>query len=147
MGRKTWTEKLDNGRTTKLVVLSKPFCGAAAGSVMLVSTPREVEAYIRAIPAGTTVSATTLRDDLAALHGAQVTCPTSTGIFLRIVAEAALEQVAAGAEWKEVAPFWRAIEPDSATAQKLSSGTGPEFIRRMRSEEAYSRESRAVAGC
>jgi hypothetical protein len=46
-----------------------------------------------------------MRDDLAANAGADVTCPTSTGIFVGIVAEAALEQIATGKSASEVTPF------------------------------------------
>ena len=143
--RKTWTQKLENGRSAERVILEKPYCGVPAGTVMLVSTPREVEQYIRAIPPGVVVSPRTLRDDLAAQHGAETTCPTTTGIFLRIVSEAALEQVAAGADWAQVAPFWRVVDPESPTAQKISGG--PDLIRKMRAQEAsgYKRASRVAA--
>ena len=143
--RKTWTQKLDNGRSAERVILEKPYCGVPAGTVMLVSTPREVEDYIRAVPPGVVVSPRTLRDDLAAQHGAETTCPTTTGIFLRIVAEAALDQVAAGADWSHVAPFWRVVDPDSPTAKKISGGS--ELIRRMRQQESdgYEPASRVAA--
>lgn len=60
--------------------------------------------------------------------------PLTTGIFLRIVAEAAWEQLQAGKSRSEVAPFWRVIDPDSKAARKLPCGA--EFIVRQRRIEA-----------
>lgn len=75
-----------------------------------------------------------LRAELVARHGADATCPVSTAIFLRIVAEAALEEIAKGRPPAQVTPFWRVIAPGSSIASKLSCGD--EFISIMRSMEA-----------
>jgi hypothetical protein len=137
--RKTWQQKLDNGREPKVVVLEQPFGGAPAGARMLVATPRVVEQYLRHIPSGQTVPMTTLRGDLAESFHADVTCPLSTGIFIRIVAEAALEEIAAGAAAADVAPFWRVVDENSPAARRISCG--PAFIRRMRETEASGRRA------
>jgi hypothetical protein len=84
---------------------------------------------IRAIPAGRTHNPVALRADLARENGAVATCPTSTAIFLRIVAERALERLG-----DDPTPFWRVIAPDSLLARKLSCG--PDFIRHRRALEA-----------
>lgn len=73
---------------------------------------------------------------MATRHAADATCPASTGIFLRIVAERACEQMADGRGPSEVTPFWRVIEPGSALAAKLSCGT--EFVATQREIEAGS---------
>jgi hypothetical protein len=67
-----------------------------------------------------------LRQALAASHKAEHTCPVTTGIALRVVAERAYLRMQAGAE--PVTPFWRAIDPDSELAGKLACGR--EFVRR-----------------
>jgi hypothetical protein len=55
----------------------------------------------------------------------------TAGIFLRIVAEVAIEQLNAGKAPSEVAPFWRVVSPQSAWSQKLSIGpAGLEALRR-----------------
>lgn len=100
---------------------------------MLIASPAAVDAYLREIPAGTTRTVRVLRDDLAAAHDAEHTCPLTTGIFLRIVAEAAWEQIQAGSPVGDVAPFWRVLDPDSILAQKLACG--PQFIRQQRRRE------------
>lgn len=75
-----------------------------------------------------------LRAALADEHGADATCPVSTAIFLRIVAEAALERIGEGAPVAEVTPFWRVVAPGSKLAAKLSCGN--EFLRLRRQMEA-----------
>ena len=132
-GRKTWTEKLDPGREPKVVELEQDFAGVLAGSRLLVATPRIVEQYINQIPKGTSISPQTLRKDLASEYKADATCPISTGIFLRIVAEAAYEQHQAGKSLKDVAPFWRVIDEKSPTAKKLTCGV--QFVKAQRAKE------------
>jgi hypothetical protein len=131
--RKTWQEKLDNGREPKVVRLEKNFSGVAAGSDLLVSTPREVERFIRRIPPGRFVDPKELRGKLAAKHSADAACPVSTGIFLRIVAEAAWEEIQHGKDPSSVAPFWRVVAPGSALEQRLSCGSA--FVRKMQRQE------------
>jgi hypothetical protein len=104
-------------------VLTTAFAGIAPGSVLYVSTPQRLDAELRTVPPGTTTTVAQLRERLAAVNDADATCPTTTAIFLRIVAEAALEQHAAGAPLDEVTPFWRVVDPDSALARKLGCGS------------------------
>ena len=131
--KKTWTQKLDPKTEAKLVQLDKDFGGVPAGNDLFVPTPRIVEAYIRKIPKGVSVTPQTLRKDLANEYKADGTCPVTTGIFLRIVAEAAYEQYQAGKPLKDLAPFWRVIDLQSPTAKKLSFGT--EFLIAQRAKE------------
>jgi hypothetical protein len=116
---KTWTDKM-KAAPPHVVVLDKAFAGVPAGARLLISNPREIEAYLREqVPRGKTLSIQQLRRDLAAHHGADAACPVSTSIFLRTVAEHAWDQVEAGAPLSEVAPFWRVVEPTSPLARKL----------------------------
>ena len=66
---KSWQEKLDNGREPKVVTLDKEFGGMPVGTNMLVSTPREVDSFLRKIPMGQSVTQQELRLRLAAKHG------------------------------------------------------------------------------
>lgn len=129
----TWREKLDKPAEPKRTRLDKPFAGVPAGSVLYVSTPRELDRILRAVPAGTRIDIATLRDQLADVNDADATCPVTTSMFLRIVAEAALDEVADGAAWDEVTPFWRAIDPDSPLAGRLSCGR--ELLRDRRDQD------------
>lgn len=101
---------------------------------MLIPTPKLIDEYIRQIPEGKIVEPTTLRHDLAIEHGAEVTCPLTTGIFLRIVAEAAYEEYQNGKPVRKITPFWRVIDEKSTTAKKLTFGTM--FIKEQREKEA-----------
>ena len=131
--RKTWTEKFHNGKPPKIVVLEKPYMGASAGSRMLVASPEAVKGYIDAIPRGEFRTVAQLRTDLAKKFKADIACPTSTGIFVRIVSEVALEDIEAGKPAKQITPFWRVVDPESPAAQKLSCG--PEFVAKQRAAE------------
>jgi hypothetical protein len=75
-----------------------------------------------------------LRRRLAEANNADATCPTTTAIFLRIVAEAALDQIGDGADWHDVTPFWRVIDPDGPIAGRLSCGR--EAVRGLRLQES-----------
>jgi hypothetical protein len=131
--RKTWQEKLNDGRQPQVEISDKEFAGVRAGQKMLIPTPKLIDGYIRQIPYGKTVAPATLRNDLALEHGAEVTCPLTTGIFLRIVAEAAYEEYQNGKPLEKVTPFWRVLDEKSNTAKKLTFGTA--FIKGQREKE------------
>ena len=132
--RKTWQEKLHNGHPWKVEVVDKKFADIPEGATMLVATPEIVDAYIRDIPAGTQTTLQQMRKDVAAEYNAQFCCPITSGIFLRIVAEAAYEEYKAGKPLEKVTPFWRIIDSKAPVAKKLTFGT--EFIKQQRSAES-----------
>lgn len=74
------------------------------------------------MPYGTRKEIQQVRRELALLHGADATCPVSTAIFLRTVAEAAWDEIYAGKAMADVAPFWRVIDPKSPLAKKRRAG-------------------------
>ena len=128
----TWTEKLNSSKSPQKKRLEKSVAGMPAGAMMYISTPQEIDGYIKKILPGRSVRVKQMRDDLAALNKADCTCPLTTGIFLRIVAEAAFEQIKSG-NTSNPTPFWRAIEPGAGIVKKLSFGR--EFIQQKRDEE------------
>lgn len=134
MARLSWRRKFEGARPAHISVLEKSFSGLVAGSSLLIATPAMVQQAIDRVPPGRTRSTAELRAELAAGSGADATCPLTTGIFLRIVAELALEDLAAGVPVDRVTPFWRVIDPDSILAGKL--GCGRDFIRVRRAEGA-----------
>lgn len=123
---KTWQQKFEGAPSPEVQVLEKPYAGAPAGARMLISSPAEIEQWISNTKPGAIKSPHELRNSLAATHHADMTCPLTTGIFLRIVAERSLEQ-------SLQIPFWRVIDPKSPLAKKLSCG--PNYIERMRLQE------------
>lgn len=131
---KTWREKLNNGREPEIGPTQRTMAGITAGQIMLVPTPNQVKDYIEAIPKGQVRTVDELKLELAKQNGAEVTCPLCTGIFLRIVAESALDEQREGTPVDKITPFWRVLDAKSKTAKKLSCG--PDFLTQMRESEA-----------
>ena len=131
---KTWTGKV-NDPTKEFIIkkLEKDFADMPAGSKMLIATPKIIDSYIRHIPKGKGGSLATMRRDLASEYGAEYTCPVTSGIFLRIVSEAAHEQIEKGVALNKVTPFWRVIDSQSKLIKKLSFGET--FVRQQRKKE------------
>ena len=131
--RKTWQEKLHNNHPEKVEVVDGKFADIPAGATMYIAAPLVVDAYIRNIPEGMHTSLQQMRKDLAAEHRAEYTCPITSGIFLRIAAEAAYEEYMAGKPLNKITPFWRMIDGKSPAAKKLSFGS--DFVKEMRQKE------------
>lgn len=120
--KKTWLDKLNENKEPQVKRVDIDFADIAAGSNMLIATPQIIDQYIQQIEFGKRVDSKTLRKDLALTHHADCTCPVTTGIFLRIVAEANYEKWLQGKSVEDITPFWRVIEPNSALAKKLTFG-------------------------
>lgn len=133
MARKTWAEKMKPDAEKKVERTDKKFADIPEGASMLIATPTIVDEYVRNIPEGTHVSIKQMREDLAAEHHAEYTCPVTSGIFLRIVAENAFDQYQKGEKTENIAPFWRMIDTKSPTAKKLACGV--DFLKEMREKE------------
>ncbi len=131
--KKSWGEKLRIHKNPIVKTIDKDFSDIPAGSKMLIATPTIVDFYLQKIPKGTYVDLKTIRRDLAREHNAEYSCPLTTGIYLRIVSEAAYEEYTKAGNLEGITPFWRAISPDSKLAKKLTFGT--EFIKEQREKE------------
>lgn len=129
---KSWSEKMHGAKAPHTKRLEKSGAGMSAGALMLISTPIDIDSFINQIPYGQTISVAQMRDALAKQHKADCTCPLTTGIFLRIVAEAAFEKLNTTPNEK-ITPFWRVIDANSSTAKKLSFDNN--FIQQKRSAE------------
>lgn len=131
--RKSWIEKRDLQKEAEVKRLDADFADMKAGEKMLIATPQIVDDYIRHIPKGTETSLVQMRKDLAAAFHADKTCPVTSGIFLRIVAEAAYEEYEKGKAIRKITPFWRIINEKSPAAKKLTFGT--DFLLAQRKKE------------
>ncbi|HLO98511.1 MAG TPA: hypothetical protein VK171_07945 [Fimbriimonas sp.] len=120
MGKKTWQEKLAGGKEPFVVTVDRKLGGVSIGDKMLVPSPRQVDDYIRTIPVGVGKTVADMRSELGKQNGADTTCPLCSGIFIRISAEAAQEELAAGKPASEVTPFWRVIPPKAPVRTKVS---------------------------
>ena len=134
--RPTWRQKLQSTRPHEVITVHRPMPGWPAGTTMLIATPLIIDGYLRGIPEGHAVSTGRMREELAKEYGSDTTCALTSGIFLRIASEAALEAMAAGAPRESVAPFWRMVERKSPLAKKLSCG--PDEVARLRVAEGLS---------
>ena len=115
----TAIERLNKAKSPKVVILEKDFAGIRAGSSMFVATPKIVDEFINKIPYGRFITMPELRADLAIEYDCDATCPVSTAIFLRVVAEAALEHLEQGATTADITPFWRVVAPGDKVSARL----------------------------
>jgi hypothetical protein len=137
--KKTWIEKLNEVKQPQIKHTKIDFADIPAGSSILIATPQLIDQYIQEIEFGKRIDTRTLRKDLALEHNADHTCPVTTGIFLRIVAEANYEKFKQGQSIEEITPFWRVIEPNSALAKKLTFGQ--DFLLQQIEKESELKES------
>ena len=117
--RVPWREKMERPQAPKLVQVPPKMARFGKG-MMLIPTPKLVDEIVRQVPRGRLVTVGEIRRKLAADFSADVTCPLTTGIFIRIVAEAAEEDRANGR--KRVAPYWRVIKDDGSLNPKFPGG-------------------------
>ena len=121
---KSWVEKRDTSKESKVKINAKRFADIPAGTRMLIPTPKIVDDFVKTIPNGSFMNIKELRNKLAIQYDAEMTCPLVTGIFLRIISEAAYEEYQIDKNIEEITPFWRVVDPDSKLANKLTFGTG-----------------------
>ena len=133
---KTWADKLSPDKKPEVKRNDKGFADIPPGGIMLIATPKIVDDYVRQIPKGKSVSLQTMRKDLATEFKAEYTCPVTAGIFLRIVCEAANEQLEKGVALKNITPYWRVVDEHSTIGKKLSFGS--EFLKKQREREGLS---------
>jgi alkylated DNA nucleotide flippase Atl1 len=115
----SWREKLEKPQEPKLVKVPPKMTRFGKGT-MLIPTPLLVDEIVRRIPKGRLVTVGEIRRKLAADFGADVTCPLTTGIFVRIAAEAAEEDRASGR--KRITPYWRVVKDDGSLNPKFPGG-------------------------
>src|SRR5438552_834275 len=118
--RKSWRQKMDNPNLPKLVAVPPKMQKRFGNGIMLLPSPREVDALIRTVRKGSVITLTQIRQALAQSYAADVTCPLVTGMFVRIAAEAAEEDAAAGET--KVTPYWRVLKDDGSLNPKFPGG-------------------------
>jgi hypothetical protein len=116
---RSWRAKLEKPQEPRLVAVPPKMSRFGAG-MMLIPTPKLIDELIRKIPKGKLATVSELRRKLAADFKADVTCPLTTGIFVRIAAEAAEEDREQGR--KRITPYWRVVKDDGSFNPKLPGG-------------------------
>ena len=130
ISRTSWREKIDKPQDVKIVKVPPKMSRFGSGT-MLIPTPKLIDAMIRKVPKGKLVTVSELRRKLARDFRTDVTCPLTTGIFVRIAAEAAEEDRANGK--KRIAPYWRVIKDDGSMNPKFPGGIAQQ-TRYLRAE-------------
>jgi hypothetical protein len=130
VSRTSWREKIEKPRDVKVVKIPPKMSRFGSGT-MLIPTPKLIDEMIRNVPKGKLVTVSELRRKLARDFRTDVTCPLTTGIFVRIAAEAAEEDRANGK--KRIAPYWRVIKDDGSMNPKFPGGIAQQ-TRYLRAE-------------
>jgi hypothetical protein len=115
-----WREKLLK-HGAKLVEIPSRMQKRFGTGIMLIPAPLDVDCVIRTVPRGRLVTQSQIRAKLARDFQAKVACPMTTGIFVRIAAEAAEEDKRNGRS--RVTPYWRVIRDDGSLNEKFPGGT------------------------
>jgi alkylated DNA nucleotide flippase Atl1 len=118
--RKSWREKMETAREAKVVTIPPKMQERFGRGKMLIPRALDLDALIRKVPRGKLVTQTQLREKLARDAGADVACPITTGIFVRIIAEAAEESSREGK--LRITPYWRIVRDDGRLLEKLPGG-------------------------
>ena len=119
---KTWRGKLEEEHLNhgKVVTVPPKMRKQYGEGTMLIPRPRDVEALMRKVRKGKLITTSQIREQLATASKADHCCPFTTGIFVRIVAEAAEEDREAGK--KRITPYWRTIKNDGKLNEKFPGG-------------------------
>ena len=123
----------------KVKVLETPFADMKVGQRMVIGTPDILRQLVATLPKGRVISLKELRQLLAQHLDAEVACPVTTSMYLRIAVEAAFATSNRQTLTQDF-PFWRAIEAESPLFKKLDS-TVQEYILKMQMEEQRARAS------
>ena len=119
--KKSFREKLhDKKDFPRIEVLSGKAAAKWGDCTMVIPSPLDVDATMKKIPRGKVTTINEIRKTLAQKHGADIACPICTGIFARIAAGAADEEMAEGK--KNITPFWRTLKGEGELNPKYPGG-------------------------
>jgi len=118
--RKSWRAKLEKEQEPRVVDVPPKMAKRFGTGKMLIATPLLVDALIRKVEKGKLVTIRQLRERLAKDFKVDSTCPLTTGIFVRIVAETAEEDLRMGRS--DITSYWRVIRDDGSLNEKFPGG-------------------------
>jgi alkylated DNA nucleotide flippase Atl1 len=123
--KKSAIEHLNSGREPHIVhqiPRGAPGYAEAKGGSMVVSSPREVDEFIRQLEPGEVITFDDLRAALARRHKVAVACPVSTAIFANMSARATEERRTRGVPEDDLTPWWRVLKKGGFLNPKLPGG-------------------------
>ena len=115
-----WRDKLERDLAPKVVPIPAKMQKTHGVGTILVPTPMLVDTLVKEVKKGELLTIPQLRQILAGRFQADVTCPLTTGICLRICAETAEEDKATGRQ--EISPYWRVVRADGTLNPKFPGG-------------------------
>ena len=98
---------------------------------ILIPRPRDVDTIMRSVRKGRLITVAQIRDRLAKAAGADCACPLTTGIFVRVAAEAAEEDARDGRV--RITPYWRTVKDGGKLNGKYPGGVEAQ-AKRLRNE-------------
>lgn len=128
-----WRVKMEKPDKPRIVQTPPKWEKQQGKGTMLIATPRLVENIMKQVRKGKLLTIKQIRERLSKDFGTTTACPLCTGIFVRIVSEAASEDLADGKT--RVAPFWRLVREDGRLMEKFPGG--PSIQARMLREEGH----------
>lgn len=114
--RTPWSVKMKKPAQPEYVAVPDAWAKRMGNGKMVIPTPQAIKDIVAEVPAGRVLTTSQLRDRLAHHFEADVACPLTTGIFLRIVAEASEEQRQQSGQ--PLAPWWRVVKDDGSLLEK-----------------------------
>ena len=112
MGKTTFIDRIQSKHDLPKIKDAPDIWG---GGSMLIPHPTEVMKIIDCVPKGKIMDINTLRTQLAEQHNVDICCPMTTGIFIKIIAEAYLEG-------SVNSPYWRVVKKNGELNQKFPGG-------------------------
>lgn len=126
-----WRAKLERDDAHKVVEIPPRMRRQWGAGTMAIARPLDVDALLRKIRKGKLATVKQVMTVLAEDYGVNAMCPMTTGIFVRIVAEVAEEDRAAGK--KRITPYWRLLKTDGKLNEKYPGGAAAQ-AKRLRAE-------------
>jgi alkylated DNA nucleotide flippase Atl1 len=127
--RTRWRTRLESpgAKLPKIVRVPPKWRKRFGTGTMAIAHPLDVDALIRKVKKGRVVTQGQLRERLARKYRAGCTCPLTTGIFVRIVSEAAEEDRRAGKQ--RITPYWRVLRDDGSLNVRFPGGLAAQARR------------------
>jgi hypothetical protein len=119
---KTWRDKLYQHHPNHSKVMQVPpsmrkTCGTGT---IVIPRPRDIDTIMRSVRKGRLITVAQIRERLAKAAGADCACPLTTGIFVRVAAEAAEEDARDGRT--RITPYWRTVKDGGKLNEKFPGG-------------------------
>ena len=119
--KKTWREKLADGKDLpKVVMLKESAKKHWKGKTIAIPSPMEVNEVMAKVPKGKLITIDGIRRTIARKYKADIGCPLTCGIFSWIAAHAAAEVAAEGK--KKITPYWRTLKTGGEINPKYPGG-------------------------